>query len=233
MELISMKSITRFYGKSENRVNALKNIDLSINAGELVAIIGPSGSGKTTLLNILGCLDSPDSGEYLIDEIATSKLKPKELANMRNKKFGFIVQNFALLDDYTVYENIKIPLDYSNIKMKNKKQKIKEILRKLGIEDKLNKYPTELSGGQCQRVSIARALINNPEIILADEPTGALDREMGQQVIDIFKEINKKNKTIIIVTHDANIASQCDRIITIEDGSIKKEHKGNMIPLTI
>jgi putative ABC transport system ATP-binding protein len=221
MELINMKSITRFYGKNENRVNALRSIDLSINAGELVAIIGPSGSGKTTLLNILGCLDSPNSGEYIIDKTDTSKLKPRKLANIRNKKFGFIVQNFALLDDYTVYENIKIPLDYSNTKIKNKKQKIKEILKKLGIEDKLNKYPTELSGGQCQRVSIARALINNPEIILADEPTGALDREMGQQVIDIFKEVNKENKTIIIVTHDTNIASQCDRIITIEDGSIK------------
>jgi putative ABC transport system ATP-binding protein len=219
-----MKSITRFYGKNENRVNALRSINLSINAGELVAIIGPSGSGKTTLLNILGCLDSPNSGEYIIDKTDTSKLKPRELANIRNKKFGFIVQNFALLDDYTVYENIKIPLDYSNTKIKNKKQKIKEILKKLGIEDKLNKYPTELSGGQCQRVSIARALINNPEIILADEPTGALDREMGQQVIDIFKEINKENKTIIIVTHDANIAAQCDRIITIEDGSIKSNN---------
>lgn len=221
MELINMKSITRFYGKNENRVNALRSIDLSINEGELVAIIGPSGSGKTTLLNILGCLDSPNSGEYIIDKTDTRKLKPRELANMRNAKFGFIVQNFALLDDYTVYENIKIPLDYGNTKIKNKKQKIKEILKKLGIEDKLNKYPTELSGGQCQRVSIARALINNPEIILADEPTGALDKEMGQQVIDIFKEINKENKTIIIVTHDTNIASQCDRIITIEDGSIK------------
>jgi putative ABC transport system ATP-binding protein len=219
-----MKSITRFYGKNENRVNALRSINLSINAGELVAIVGRSGSGKTTLLNILGCLDSPDSGEYLIDKIDTSKLKPRELANIRNKKFGFIVQNFALLDDYTVYENIKIPLDYSNTKIKNKKQKIKEILKTLGIEDKLNKYPTELSGGQCQRVSIARALINNPEIILADEPTGALDREMGQQVIDIFKEINKENKTIIIVTHDTNIAAQCDRIITIEDGSIKSNN---------
>ena len=222
MELISMKSITRFYGKNENRVDALRGIDLSINSGEFIAIIGPSGSGKTTLLNILGCLDSPNSGEYIVDKTDISKLTPKDLANIRNKKFGFIVQNFALLDDYTVYENIKIPLDYSNTKIKNKKQEIKEMLKKLGIEDKINKFPTELSGGQCQRVSIARALINNPDIILADEPTGALDKVMGQQVIDIFKKINKENKTIIIVTHDTNIASQCDRIITIEDGCIKK-----------
>jgi putative ABC transport system ATP-binding protein len=219
-----MKSITRFYGKNENRVDALRGIDLSINSGEFIAIIGPSGSGKTTLLNILGCLDSPNSGEYIIDKTDISKLTSKDLANLRNKKFGFIVQNFALLDDYTVYENIKIPLDYSKTKINNKKQEIKEILKKLGIEDKINKFPTELSGGQCQRVSIARALINNPDIILADEPTGALDKEMGQQVINIFKEINKENKTIIIVTHDANIASQCDRVITIEDGSIKSNN---------
>jgi putative ABC transport system ATP-binding protein len=221
MELIKMKSIERFYGTGENKVNALRGLDLSINNGELVAIVGPSGSGKTTLLNILGCLDSPNKGEYFINNIDVSNLNQKELANIRNSRFGFVVQNFALLDDYTVYENIKIPLDYSNIKIKDKKEKIINVLKKLNIEDKINRYPTELSGGQCQRVAIARALVNNPDIILADEPTGALDREMGQQVIDIFKEINNDNKTIIIVTHDSNIASQCDRIITIEDGRIK------------
>jgi putative ABC transport system ATP-binding protein len=221
MELIKMKSIERFYGTGENKVNALRGLDLSINNGELVAIVGPSGSGKTTLLNILGCLDSPNKGEYFINNIDVSNLNQKELANIRNSRFGFVVQNFALLDDYTVYENIKIPLDYSNIKIKDKKEKIINVLKKLNIEDKTNKYPTELSGGQCQRVAIARALVNNPDIILADEPTGALDREMGQQVIDIFKEINNDSKTIIIVTHDSNIASQCDRIITIEDGRIK------------
>lgn len=221
MELIKMKSIERFYGTGENKVNALRGLDLSINNGELVAIVGPSGSGKTTLLNILGCLDSPNKGEYFINNIDVSNLNQKELANIRNSRFGFVVQNFALLDDYTVYENIKIPLDYSNIKIKDKKEKIINVLKKLNIEEKINKYPTELSGGQCQRVAIARALVNNPDIILADEPTGALDREMGQQVIDIFKEINNDSKTIIIVTHDSNIASQCDRIITIEDGRIK------------
>lgn len=221
MGLIKMKSIERFYGKNENIVNALRGIDLSINKGELVAIVGPSGSGKTTLLNILGCLDTPNSGQYFLDDTDISKLNANELASIRNSKFGFVVQNFALLDDYTVYENIRIPLDYNKNNIKNKKQKVKEILNKLSIEDKFNKYPTELSGGQCQRVSIARALVNDPDIILADEPTGALDREMGQQVIDIFKKINKEKKTVIIVTHDLNIAAQCDRIITIEDGCIK------------
>lgn len=221
MKLIRMKSIERFYGKGENKVNALRGLDLSINSGELVAIVGPSGSGKTTLLNILGCLDLPNKGECFIDNVDVCRLSQKELANIRNSKFGFVVQNFALLDDYTVYENIKIPLDYGSVKLKDKKQKINTVLKKLNIGDKINKYPTELSGGQCQRVAIARALVNNPDIILADEPTGALDKEMGQQVIDIFKEINKSNKTIIIVTHDLNIASQCDRIITIEDGKVK------------
>lgn len=224
MELIKMKSVVRKYGKNENTVNALRGINLTINKGDLIAIMGPSGSGKTTLLNILGCLDCADSGEYFLDNVNMAKLKPKNLASVRNSKFGFVVQTFALLDDYTVFENVKIPLDYSNSKVKNKKERIKDVLKKLDIEDKINKYPTELSGGQCQRVSIARALVNNPDIILADEPTGALDKSMGQQVMDIFKKINNDGKTVIIVTHDVNIASQCNRIIHIEDGNINVSH---------
>lgn len=220
MGLIKMESITRVYGKKENIVHALRGVDITINTGELVAIIGPSGSGKTTILNILGCLDLPSSGEYYIDTINVGMLKPKELAKIRNSKFGFVVQDFALLENYTVYENIKIPLDYNNVKIKDKKKKIRDILELLDIKDKINKYPTELSGGQCQRVSIARALVNNPDIILADEPTGSLDSEMGQQVMDIFKDINKKNKTVIIVTHDNRIAAQCDRVITLGDGKV-------------
>ncbi|AYE33631.1 ABC transporter ATP-binding protein [Clostridium septicum] len=221
MELINLKGIIREYGSGENIVHALRGVDLSINSGELIAIMGPSGSGKTTLLNILGCLDSPNLGEYILNGINITKLKQKDLASIRNSKFGFVVQSFALLDDYTIYENIKIPLDYNSNKVKNKKLKIKEILKMLSIEEKINKYPTELSGGQCQRVAIARALVNNPDIILADEPTGALDKEIGEQVMGIFKEINKSGKTVIIVTHDLNIASQCSRIINIEDGKIK------------
>lgn len=220
MEYLKIKDITKKYGKDENVVNALSGINLTINKGELVAIMGPSGSGKTTLLNILGCLDTSDLGKYYIDEVDVSKLSEKELAKVRNSNFGFIVQNFALLEDYTVFENVRIPLDYSKFKVKNKKERIKNILKKLEIEDKIYKFPTELSGGQCQRVSIARALVNEPEVILADEPTGALDKKMGQQVMDIFKEINKEGKTIIIVTHDINIANQCNRIINIEDGKI-------------
>ena len=220
MEYLKIEDITKKYGKDENVVNALSGINLTINKGELIAIMGPSGSGKTTLLNILGCLDTSDSGKYYIDKVDVSKLSEKELAKVRNSNFGFIVQNFALLDDYTVFENIRIPLDYSNFKVKNKKERIKNILKKLEIEDKIYKFPTELSGGQCQRVSIARALVNEPEAILADEPTGALDKKMGQQVMDIFKEINKGGKTIIVVTHDINIANQCNGIINIEDGKI-------------
>lgn len=221
MELISLKDIIREYGNKDNTVHALRGVDLLINKGELIAIMGPSGSGKTTLLNILGCLDSPNSGKYFLEGVDITQAKQKELAGIRNSKFGFVVQSFALLDDYTVYENVKIPLDYNKSKVKNKRLKIKETLKMLDMDEKINKYPTELSGGQCQRVAIARALVNNPDIILADEPTGALDKEMGEQVMNIFKEINKSGKTIIIVTHDLNIASQCNRIINIEDGRIK------------
>lgn len=220
MEFIRLKSIVREYGAKENIVNALNGIDLSIDKGELIAIMGPSGSGKSTLLNIIGCLDVPNSGDYFLEDIDIIKLNKKQLANIRNSKLGFVVQTFALLEDYTVFENVKIPLDYNSVKVKNKKSKIKEVLKQLNIEEKINKYPTELSGGQCQRVAIARALVNNPDIILADEPTGALDKELGQQVMDIFKEINKGGTTIIIVTHDINIASQCNRILNISDGKL-------------
>lgn len=221
MELINLKNIIKEYGNGESILYALRDVNLSINKGELIAIMGPSGSGKTTLLNILGCLDLPNSGEYILSGKNILKLKSKELARIRNSMFGFVVQSFALLDDYTVYENIKIPLDYNKNKVNNKKLKIRELLKMLNIDEKINKYPTDLSGGQCQRVAIARALANNPDIILADEPTGALDKETSNQVMSIFKDINKKGKTIIIVTHDINIASQCDRIINIEDGKIK------------
>lgn len=218
LEFIRLKSVIRKYGNNENIVNALNGVDLSINKGELIAIMGPSGSGKSTLLNILGCLDVANSGDYFLEDTDITKLSKKQLANIRNSKFGFVVQTFALLEDYTVFENVKIPLDYNCVKVKNKKNKIREVLKQLNIEDKINKYPAELSGGQCQRVAIARALVNNPDIILADEPTGALDKELGQQVMDIFKAINNAGKTVIIVTHDINIASQCNRILNIADG---------------
>jgi putative ABC transport system ATP-binding protein len=219
-KIIDLSNITKVYGKGEARVIALKEINLNIEEGELVAIIGPSGSGKSTLLNILGYLDRPTSGEYLFMDNNINDLSERKIAKIRNTRIGFVLQNFALLPQYSVYENINIPLELSKIKKKESKTRIKEMLIKLGIEDKLKKYPPQLSGGQNQRVAIARALINNPSLILADEPTGSLDQNTSQEVIDILKELNREGKTVIIVTHNQNIANQCDRIISIIDGHI-------------
>lgn len=221
MCLIEIKSLNKTFGKNNSQTIALKDVNLKINKGELVAIVGTSGSGKSTLLNIIGTLDSPSSGEYLLNSKNISNLTQKELAKIRNMTFGFVVQYFALINDYTVSENIEIPLEYSKVKSNEREKRISEVLKKLGILDKAKKKPKELSGGQQQRVAIARALINNPDVILADEPTGALDSKTSQQVIDILKELNKEGKTVIIVTHDNKIAMQCHRVLTIEDGSIK------------
>lgn len=218
MSLLEFKDIKKIYGKDDYATVALKGINLKINQGESIAIMGTSGSGKSTLLNIIGCLDTQTSGNYLFKETSIDSFKDKDLAKLRNSSFGFIVQNFALIDDFTVYENVVIPLEYS--KNKKRKSDIINLLKLLGIDRKLNKTPKELSGGQCQRVAIARALINDPDIILADEPTGSLDKKTGQDIMNILLDLNKKGKTLIIVTHDTNIAKQCDRILTIEDGQI-------------
>lgn len=223
MELVKLVDVSKTYGENDAKVEALKNVSLTIDEGELVAIVGSSGSGKSTLLNIIGCIDRPTEGQYFISEVNTKQCKERELAKYRNKFLGFILQYFGLVNSYTVYENVELPLVYS--KSKNKKKKIIDILKKLGIEDKVNKLPSELSGGQNQRVAIARALVNNPKIILADEPTGALDKRTSQQVMDILLKLNEEGKTIIIVTHDENIAKQCSRTIIIEDGCIKENLK--------
>ncbi|HCL4549347.1 ABC transporter ATP-binding protein [Clostridium botulinum] len=223
MEIIKLNNVNKVYSSKNNNVNALNNIDLIINKGELVAITGPSGSGKSTLLNIIGTIDKITSGEYILKNKRIDKLKSNEAAQIRNKIFGFVVQHFALISDYTVYENIEIPLEYAKIKHNDRKLMIEDIVSKLGLKEKINKNIKELSGGQCQRVAISRAIVNNPEIILADEPTGALDQKTGQKVLDIFKDLNKQGKTVIIVTHDFNIANQCDRIIRLEDGCLKED----------
>lgn len=220
MSLIELKNIKKVYGKGDAKVEALRGIDLSIEKGEMIAIMGASGSGKSTLLNILGFLDKPTEGNYLLNGQSVGKLGDKILARNRNKFIGFVVQNFALIEDYTVFQNIKVPLDYTKISKKEKKQRIVTLLDKMKISDKKDKLPKELSGGQNQRVAIARALVNNPEIILADEPTGALDSKTGEDVMAIFKEFNKEGKTVIIITHDEKIANMCKRIIKIEDGKL-------------
>lgn len=223
MVLIKLKNISKKFGTKDTEVTALRDVSIKINEGEIIAIVGTSGSGKSTLLNIIGTLDRQTTGEYILKNKNLDELNEHDLAKLRNKSFGFVVQNFALINDYTVYENIEIPLVYGKVKSSERRKIINQVLTKLDIQEKINKKPTELSGGQCQRVAIARAIVNDPQIILADEPTGALDKKTGEQVMKIFKALNKEGKTIIIVTHDPRIASQCNRIINIEDGMIKKD----------
>lgn len=222
MSLIEVKNIKRIFGKEDNKVEAIRGVDLKVNEGDMLAIMGPSGSGKSTLLNILGFLDKATEGKYYFNDKDVSRLKDKELSQFRNKYIGFVVQNFALIEDYTIYKNISLPLDYVKISSKEKKHRINELLKMLGIEDKAEKIPKELSGGQNQRVAIARALVNNPKVILADEPTGALDIENGKEVMRIFKKLNEDGRTIVIITHDEKIARMCNKIIYIEDGKIKE-----------
>lgn len=220
MELIKLNNISKVYGEKDNKFYALKDVNVTINSGELIAIIGPSGSGKSTLLNIIGTLDTYTNGEYILKKENIGGLNGRKLAKYRNSTFGFVVQHFALINEYSVYKNIEVPLKYANISKKTRKERINSVLKTLELEDKSSKYPTQLSGGQCQRVAIARALVNNPDIILADEPTGALDSKTGSVVMDIFRNMNKEGKTVIIITHDENIAKQCNRVIKIIDGQL-------------
>ena len=224
--MIELKNIEKKYILSkQNSVIALNDISLKINKGEFVAIIGKSGSGKTTLLNTIACLDKQITGEYLLDGILVNKKKPKELAKIRNKYFGFIFQNFNLLQKLTAYENIEVPLIYKKVPRKNRRKMIEEYAEKVGIKDRLSHKPNELSGGQQQRIAIARALVTNPQIIIADEPTGALDEATGIQIMDILKKLNKEGKTVIVVTHDIDIANQAKRKITVSDGKIVSDVK--------
>lgn len=220
--MITLQSITRKYGQGQAQVHALKGIDLTIRPGELLAIMGPSGSGKSTLLNIIGLLDLQSSGAYLLDGKPASDYSAKDLAGLRNSRFGFVIQNFSLIDHYTVYQNVAIPLNYSIPRVQNKRKCVSEMLIKLGIEEKMTTLAGKLSGGQKQRVAIARALINDPDIILADEPTGSLDQQSGQAIMDILKQIHLMQKTVVIVTHNRHIAGQCQRIIQVVDGQIVK-----------
>ncbi|MBC8060655.1 MAG: ABC transporter ATP-binding protein [Clostridiaceae bacterium] len=217
---ILLKNIVKRYGKAEAQFSALNGISLKIEDGEMVAIMGQSGSGKSTLLNILGFIDQISEGEYYFNGENVSDLNPYELAEYRNTKIGFVFQYFALLNDYTVFENIELPLLKRKLSKKERKIIIEEFLNKFAIMDQRNKRPQAISGGQQQRTAIIRALVTNPSYILADEPTGALDKKTGESIMNLLKDINKTGKTIIVVTHDRNIASFCDRVINIEDGLI-------------
>ena len=224
--MIKLENIGKKYVLSkDNCVTALDNISLEIEEGEFVAIVGKSGSGKSTLLNIMSCLDKEIQGQYILDDININKKKSKELAKIRNKYFGFIFQNFNLLQKLTAYENIEIPLIYKRVPRKNRRKLIEEYAEKVGILDRLDHKPNELSGGQQQRVAIARALVTNPKIIMADEPTGALDEATGIQIMNILEELNQEGKTILLITHDMDLANRAKRKIVLSDGKIISDSK--------
>lgn len=220
--IIELSNIKKVYGQGNSAVNALREINISIEKGEMLSIMGPSGSGKSSLLNIIGLLDDATDGSYKLQGNLISTLSSSDKAELRNTTFGFVVQDFALIEKYTVLQNIEIPFVYlkSKITKKEKNERIHNVLKLLGIEEKKYELAHNLSGGQRQRVSIARAIINNPEIILADEPTGALDSITANEIINILKELNNTGKTVIIITHDKDVASHCNRTINIKDGKV-------------
>lgn len=221
--MIWMKDINKSYLVGEEQVPVLKHIDFRVKKGEYVAILGPSGSGKTTFMNIIGCMDLADSGEYALDGLAIHKMEEEELTQVRNEKIGFIFQNYQLIPTYNVLQNIIMPLIIRGMTRREAEERCMDIIRLLGIDHRLSHRPSELSGGQKQRVSIARALSCNPAILLADEPTGALDTGSGKEVLKLFEELNKMGNTIVMITHDLNVAKAAGRIVHIIDGQLSEE----------
>ncbi|MBE9513227.1 MAG: ABC transporter ATP-binding protein [Chloroflexi bacterium] len=217
--MIELENITKVYRMGKVEINALRGVTLSITAGEMVSIIGASGSGKSTMLNIIGCLDKPTSGKYLFDGVDVSQLNDNQLAEMRNKKIGFVFQDFNLLPRATALANVELPLIYSG-GVHHRRERTAEALEWVGLGGRANHKPTELSGGEQQRVAIARALVNNPALILADEPTGNLDTHSSAEIMSIFRQLHQEGKTIILITHETDIAAQAQRTIRLSDGRI-------------
>lgn len=218
--IIQIKGINKYYINGENKLHALKDINLGIKKGEFVAIMGSSGSGKSTMMNILGCLDKEFDGEYILDRISVGEVKEDNLCKIRNSKIGFVFQSFNLLPKLTTQENVELPLVYAGVHKDEREKRALEVLKKVGLEKRVKHKPNELSGGQRQRVAIARALINNPAIILADEPTGNLDSVSEDEIMKLFQELNEQGKTIVVVSHEPEIAKYCKRIVTFKDGKI-------------
>lgn len=227
--LLNIQNIYKNYGKEPMIVPVLKNVSLEVVQGDYIAIMGPSGSGKTTLMNIIGCLDRASLGTYLFEDEDISEMNDDALSDLRLNKIGFVFQNFNLLSSETAQENVALPLIYAGIGKEKRNQRAIDVLNKVGLQDRISFKPSQLSGGQKQRVAIARAIINNPKILLADEPTGALDQASGKQVMELFKSLNDEGVTIIMITHDANVASHAKKIFHIIDGEIIENKQGGVL----
>lgn len=221
--ILELKEIYKNYEQGKMDVPVLKNVNFSMEKGEYVAIMGPSGSGKTTLMNIIGCLDKPTKGTCIIDGEDINQATENEMSDIRLKKIGFVFQSFHLLPRQTALQNVEMPLNYADVPKKERRERALKALERVGLSDRVDFRPNQLSGGQMQRVAIARAMVNNPQILLADEPTGALDSKSGEQVMALFQKLNEEGVTVLMITHDAEIASYAKRIVQIRDGEISEE----------
>lgn len=232
MNMIELNNINKVYGRGSEQVQILRQVSLSIRSGEFVAIVGPSGSGKSTMMNMIGLLDSPTDGTYILDGVATEKLNDSQMAGVRNQKIGFIFQQFNLLPRLTAIENVELPLIYAGMSKRERRERAADVLSSLGMSTRMDHKPSQLSGGQQQRVAIARALAVSPSLLLADEPTGALDSRTGVEVMELIMQLNELGNTIVLITHDLHIAEHAKRLISIRDGKIV-EDKRNASPAQI